>query len=512
MRKELLAVVYGLKQFRQYLLGRHIVIRTDHAALFWLRRTPEPMPQLARWLTLIEQYDYEVAHRPGKRHGNADGLSRKRDRQPLPDVEEDKDEYDCEIDELPPRVMRVILDAEDGVTASVGEILCRQQGDDPELGDVIATRIADRRPPSKEKLQTHTELTKKMVSRWEDLEIYDGLVYCRKKSPHVGEPDFVQLLLPRSQMEKALQQCHAGTVAGHFGIQKMIDQVRRRFYWLTWKEDTRRFCQRWPECTGYHRGKLAKQGPLQPVLPGAPYERWYIDLTGPHPKSDRGNIWILTCLDGWSKWVEAFPLRKKEAETVAKVLVEQVFTHFGAPLSVLSDQGKEVDGRIMNEVCRLFGIEKLWTTLYKPSTNQVERFHRTMNSVLAKTVAENQREWDVRLPYVMAAFRATRHDTIGYSPNFLVLGRETRAPPDLVYGLPDEESNESYDRFVEQMRERLVTAYTAVQQHMQRSAEKNKRYYDIGLRPTKFKVGQWVLYFNPRRLRGKQMKWCQQYG
>ena len=47
-RKELLAIVTGLKQFRQYLLGRHFVIRTDHAALTWLRRTAEPMPQLAQ--------------------------------------------------------------------------------------------------------------------------------------------------------------------------------------------------------------------------------------------------------------------------------------------------------------------------------------------------------------------------------------------------------------------------------------------------------------------------------
>jgi len=127
----------------------------------------------------------------------------------LPDVEEDDDEYDQEVDGLLPREMRVILDTEDDVTASVGEILCRQQGDDPELGDVIAMRIADGRLPSKEKLQTHTELTKKMVNRWEDLEIYDGLVYRWKKSPHVREPNFVQLLLPRSQMKKALQQCHA---------------------------------------------------------------------------------------------------------------------------------------------------------------------------------------------------------------------------------------------------------------------------------------------------------------
>ena len=76
-RKELLAIVTGLKQFHQYLLGRHFVIRTDHAALTWLRCTAEPMPQLARWLTFIEQFDYEIEHRPGAKHGNADGLSRR---------------------------------------------------------------------------------------------------------------------------------------------------------------------------------------------------------------------------------------------------------------------------------------------------------------------------------------------------------------------------------------------------------------------------------------------------
>jgi len=151
-------------------------------------------------------------------------------------------------------------------------------------------RIAEGKPPSRKKLQTHTELTKKMVSRWEDLEIYDGLVYRRKKSPHAGEPDFIQLLLPRSQVEKALKQCHAGAVAGHFGIQKTMNLVRRQFYWSTWKKDTRRFGQQCPECTSYHSENLAKHGPLQPVLPGAPYERWYFDLTSPHPKSDRENI------------------------------------------------------------------------------------------------------------------------------------------------------------------------------------------------------------------------------
>jgi len=74
-KKELLAIGNGLKHFRQYLNGRHFAIRTDHAALSWLPRTPEPMLQLAGWLTLIEEFEYKVIHRDGKRHQNADGLS-----------------------------------------------------------------------------------------------------------------------------------------------------------------------------------------------------------------------------------------------------------------------------------------------------------------------------------------------------------------------------------------------------------------------------------------------------
>jgi len=98
-RKELLAIVEGLKHFHQYLLGRHFIIRTDHAALSWLQRTAEPMPQLTRWLTYIEQYDYEIVHRPGVRHGNADALSRR----PIP-VE--SDEFDVQ-EEAEPRTCKV---------------------------------------------------------------------------------------------------------------------------------------------------------------------------------------------------------------------------------------------------------------------------------------------------------------------------------------------------------------------------------------------------------------------
>ena len=76
-RKELLAIVHFLRYFKQYLLGRHFRIRTDHAALTWLRKTPDPIGQQARWLEQMEEYDFDIEHRPGTRHGNADALSRR---------------------------------------------------------------------------------------------------------------------------------------------------------------------------------------------------------------------------------------------------------------------------------------------------------------------------------------------------------------------------------------------------------------------------------------------------
>lgn len=74
-RRELLAVVRLTHQFRHYLLGRRFLLRTDHSSLTWLFRFKNPEGQLARWLEELSQYDFEIEHRAGKRHSNADALS-----------------------------------------------------------------------------------------------------------------------------------------------------------------------------------------------------------------------------------------------------------------------------------------------------------------------------------------------------------------------------------------------------------------------------------------------------
>jgi len=128
-----------------------------------------------------------------------------------------------------------------------------------------------------------------------------------------------------------------------------------------------------------------------------------------------------------------FPIRNQETAKVAKVLVDRVFTYMGTPIHILTYRGSNFESQLFNELLKQLQIDNVRTTAYKPSTNgQVERFHRTLNSILAKVVSENQRDWDIHLPYAVAAYRATVHEASGYSPNFLMFGHEVRPPLDVV--------------------------------------------------------------------------------
>jgi len=186
----------------------------------------------------------------------------------------------------------------------VRENLTDDQRTDAELGRVVQLRLEADEQPSNESIQTDLELTKKMVVKWDNLEVHNGLVYRRLDSPKPSTLTMLQLLVPRCCVSEVLRLCHAGTVGGHFGVKRPMVQIQRRFYWATWKTDVSKYCKSCSECSTCHRGKLSQQGRPKPVLAGAPCERWYIDLTGPHPKSDRGHVYILTCIDSFTKWAD----------------------------------------------------------------------------------------------------------------------------------------------------------------------------------------------------------------
>ena len=117
--------------------------------------------------------------------------------------------------ELAEESIRVVRGNEGGINLLVGESLPKRQQEDPDVGTIIRRHLITDEVPTCKELETESETKKKLVTKWERLEVLGDLVY---RSPKCGEPDSLQLLLPRTDVEDALRQCHAGVTAGHFGI------------------------------------------------------------------------------------------------------------------------------------------------------------------------------------------------------------------------------------------------------------------------------------------------------
>jgi len=114
-----------------------------------------------------------------------------------------------------------------------------------------------------------------------------------------------------------------------------------------------------------------------------------------------------------------------------------IVCQFGVPDSLHTDQGKNFDSMLIKEVCRLLGIDKTRTTAYHPqSDGLVERLNRTILGMLSTVLEEDFRDWDLRLPLIMLAYRTSVQETTGASPFSLMFGREARLPIDVMFGLP----------------------------------------------------------------------------
>jgi transposase InsO family protein len=393
------------------------------------------------------------------------------------------------------------------------EELIQAQKDDKEINCIIQWFEESTEPPDWDKVTMKSACVKTLWSMWPRLRIQDGILKRRFEDVN-GKDENWQIILPRVYRIEFMRIAHSGMTGGHMGYRKTAAAIQRRAYWPTWSSDLTQFIKACEPCARYHRGAIHHQVLLQTPMIGEPWERVSIDITGPHPKSTRSKQYILTLVDHFSKWAEAIPLVNHTAPSVAKALMTHVFSRFGVPRQILTDRGPEFESELFSQLMRWMEIDKLRCTPYKPSTNSmVERFHRTLNSMLGKMVNENQRNWDEQLPLVLAAYRASQHKSTGYSPNKLFLGHETRMPLDLIMGVPsvNPETEQSVDKFVQKMQEDAEQCYEIARKQLQVAAERRKKSYDIKVRKTEFKVGDWVWYWYPRRYQKKSPKWQQMY-
>ena len=156
---------------------------------------------------------------------------------------------------------------------------------------------------------------------------------------------------------------------------------------------------------------------------GHRWERVAMDLLDMLVTTARGNRYVLVMVDCFSRWTEACPLPDKTAHSVADAFFNQVVCRFGMPSVIHSDQGREFENKIMQELCILCGSHNTRTTPYHPeSDGMVERFYRTLPMMLAMFAGKNRDDWDDLLPAVMMAYRSSVHESTVFSPYRLMFG------------------------------------------------------------------------------------------
>lgn len=241
---------------------------------------------------------------------------------------------------------------------------------------------------------------------------------------------------------------------------------------------------------------------MQPYVVGAPFERVAIDVLGPLPRSDLGNRYILAFMDYFTKWPECFAIPDQTAETVAGVLVDNVFSRHGMPLQLHSDQGRNFESDLFQEVMQRLGIEKTRTTpLHPQSDGMVERFNRTILDYLSKFCDLNQRDWDRHLPLLMLAHRTAVHETTRETPAMMVYGRELRLPLEAFMGvtLGDTANSTGY---VAKLRETLRIIHELASANSLNTTRRMKDRYDLRTRGVQYNKGDRVWLYNHKRRKG----------
>jgi len=178
--------------------------------------------------------------------------------------------------------------------------------------------------------------------------------------------------------------------------------------------------------------KVQSRSPLGKIEANYPWELVCIDIWGPVTRSRSGNRYVLTVIDAFSKWALAIPLPTKDASTVASRLWGNVFSVFGMPVRIHTDQGKEFCNDILKEMVDLFGIDKSTTSAYHPQGNAIaERIHRFYRNAITAFVRDDLRNWDELLPGLQLAYNDAVHESLGVSPSEAFLGRVLNAPGDI---------------------------------------------------------------------------------
>ena len=211
---------------------------------------------------------------------------------------------------------------------------------------------------------------------------------------------------------------------------KTLRKIKTRFWRPGMTKEVHRYCDNCLTCAQC-KSKPRPRAPLQSIPSGNPMQRVHIDIVGPLPRTKKGNCYILTAECSFTEWVEAWAIPNQRASTCAKTLVRHSICRFGVPDGIHSDQGRNFESKVFEEMCHLLQMHKSRSTAYHPEGNgQVENFHKILKAMLKARVEGNPKSWDDQLDFAMMAYRSSVHSSTGHTPFEMMFGREMRVPLD----------------------------------------------------------------------------------
>uniref|UniRef100_A0A8C5PYK8 Gypsy retrotransposon integrase-like protein 1 n=1 Tax=Leptobrachium leishanense TaxID=445787 RepID=A0A8C5PYK8_9ANUR len=327
---------------------------------------------------------------------------------------------------------------------------------------------------------------------WSKLHLEDGILYrILKYHDHPGRK---QLVLPHRYRGIVMRALHVQH--GHLGVDKTYGLIQDRFYWPRMRECVEHYVKTCRRCIqrktlpvrAAPMGHLKSTGPLDLVC--MDYLCIENDTTG------IGNVLVVT--DHFTRYAQAFPTKDQKAVTVAKVLWQKYFMHYGLPNRIHSDQGRDFESKLIKELLDMLQVQKSRTTPYHPEGDaQPARFNRTLLDMLGTLKTVEKRSWSKHVETMVHAYNCTRNESTGFSPYLLMFGREARLPIDVRMGVsPDGTTSSSHSHYVRTLKQNLHRAYELATQATTRMEERNKRRYETKVKYREIQAGDKVLLRN----------------
>ena len=339
---------------------------------------------------------------------------------------------------------------------------------------------------------------------WANLDVLqeqDGLLV-RTIQPKIGGTVHSRVVMPRTMRREAISRCHDTATGGHFYFWKTYNTVKKYFIWPGMRKDVQNYCRACHVCATKKNDGRQKRARMHRYDVGMPMEEISLDLKGPFPASTKGNKWVLVVVDSFTKWMEAYSLPDSEAETVAAALVDGFIARFGVPYWIKTDRGSQLTGKVFTELCKILEVDHRTSTPFHPQGNaKCERMVKVVGNLIS-CHCRTQKEWDDKIPLLTMAYRSTLHEVTGYTPNYLMLGREIFLPLDIMIGTLPEEQRKIAPTYVKELKENLESCFEEVRDALSSYGERQRRYYNLRTRGEELKVGSVVYMMEKTRKKG----------